>query len=158
MASELFKSMAGVNIVRIAYKGNGPAINALVAGEVQLAFATPGSVAPHIASGRLRALAITSAQPSPLLPGLPTIAASGVPGYEAASIVGAFAPAKTPAATINRLNQEFVRVLNRPDVKERFVKVGVETVGSTPEEFGAKVKSEMARMGKVIQEAGIREE
>ncbi len=158
MATELFKSMAGVNIVRIAYKGNGPAITALVAGEVQLVFATPGSVAPHIKSGRLRALAITSPQPSALLPGLPTVAASGVPGYETLSIVGAFAPAKTPAALVTRLNQEFVRVLSRPDVKERFANVGVETVGSSPEEFGAKVKSEMARLGKVIKEAGIREE
>ncbi len=157
IATEMFKAMAGIDIAKISYKGNGPALNALMAGEVQLAFATPGSVAPHIQSGRLRALAVTTPQPSALLPGLPTLAASGLPGYEAASIVGAFAPAKTPAAVIGQLNQEFVQVLNRADVKEKFLRVGVETVGSTPDEFGARVKSEMARLGKVIREAGIRD-
>lgn len=158
IATELFKAMAGVDIAKISYKGNGPALNALIAGEVQLAFATPGSVAPHIKSGRLKALAVTSAQPSALVPGLPTVAASGLSGYEATSIVGVFAPAKTPATLINRLNREFVRVLNRADVKERFFNVGVETVGSSPEEFAATVKSEMARLGAVIRNAGIHDE
>ncbi len=156
IATELFKAMAKIDIAQISYKGNGIALNALIAGEVQLAFATPGSVAAHIKSGRLRALAVTSTQPSPLLPGLLTVASAGLPGYEAMSIVGVFAPAKTPEAVIAKLNQEIVRVLNRAEVKERFVSTGVETVGSTPEEFGATVKSEMARLGKVIRDAGIR--
>ncbi len=156
IATELFKAMGKLNIVQIPYKGNGIALNALIAGEVQLAFATPGSVAAHIKSGRLRALAVTSSQPSPLLPGLPTVASAGLLGYEATSIVGMFAPAKTPEAVIARLNQETVRVLNRAELKERFLKSGVETVGSTPEEFGAVVRSEMARLGKVIREANIR--
>jgi tripartite-type tricarboxylate transporter receptor subunit TctC len=156
IATELFKAMGKLNILQIPYKGNGIALNALIAGEVQLAFATPGSVAAHIKSGRLRALAVTSPQPSPLLPGLPTVASAGLPGYEATSIVGMFAPAKTPEAVIARLNQETVRVLNRAEVKERFLQSGVETVGSTPEEFGAVVRSEMARLGKVIREANIR--
>jgi len=148
--------MGKLNIVQIPYKGNGIALNALIAGEVQLAFATAGSVASHIKSGRLRALAVTSSQPSPLLPGLPTVASAGLPGYEAMSIVGIFAPAKTPEAVIARLNQEAVRVLNSAELKERFLKSGVETVGSTPEEFGAVVRSEMARLGKVIRDANIR--
>jgi tripartite-type tricarboxylate transporter receptor subunit TctC len=156
IATELFKAMGKLNIVQIPYKGNGIALNALIAGEVQLAFATAGSVAAHIKSGRLRALAVTSPQPSPLLPGLPTVASAGLPGYEATSIVGIFAPAKTPEAVIARLNQETVRVLNSAELKERFLKSGVETVGSTPEEFGAVVRSEMARLGKVIRDANIR--
>ena len=156
IATELFRTLGKLDIVQIAYKGNGLALNALIAGEVQLAFATPASVAPHIKSGRLRALAVTSPEPSPLLPGLPTVAAGGLPGYEAESIVGLFAPAKTPAAVIARLNQEIVRVLNRPEIKERFLSSGVQTVGSTPEEFGAVVRAEMSRLGKVIREANIR--
>jgi len=156
IATELFKAMGKLNIVQIPYKGNGIALNALIAGEVQLAFATAGSVAAHIKSGRLRALAVTSAQPSPLLPGLPTVASAGLPGFDATSIVGLFAPAKTPETVIARLNQETVRVLNSAELKERFLKSGVETVGSTPEEFGAVVRSEMARLGKVIRDANIR--
>ena len=157
MATELFRYMAGIQLAHIPYKGNGPALNALIAGEVQVAFASPGSVSQHIKSGRLRALGISSAQPSPLLPGLPTVAASGVPGFEAVSMVGVFAGAKTPPVLIARLHQEFVRALARTDVKQKFFNAGVETVGSTPEEFGALVKSEMTRMGKVIRDAGLAE-
>jgi tripartite-type tricarboxylate transporter receptor subunit TctC len=158
IATELFKAMAAIDIVHVRYRGNGPALNALIAGQVQLAFATPGSVAVHIRSGRLRALAVTSPQPSVLLPGLPTLASSALPGYEAESIVGVFAPARTPPTVIGRLKDEIAHVLQRADVKEKFFNVGVETVGSSPEEFGATVKSEMSRLGKVIREAGIRDE
>jgi len=156
MSTELFRHMAGIDIAHIPFKGSGPSLNALIAGQVQLAFATPGSVSTHIKSGRLRALAITSAQPSRLRPDLPTVA-SVVPGYESQSMVGAFVPFKTPPALLTRLNQEFVKALARPDVREKFFNVGVETVGSTPEEFGALVKSEMTRLGKVIRDAGLRE-
>ncbi|MBI3938727.1 MAG: tripartite tricarboxylate transporter substrate binding protein [Betaproteobacteria bacterium] len=156
LAAELFKALTGVNIVRINYRGGGPAVNDLLAGQVQLMFAAAGSVAPHIKSGRLRALAVTSAQPSALYPGLPTVAASGLPGYESASTYGIFAPAGTPATTINLLNLEIVRALNRADVKERLFGSGIETVGSPPEELTARMKSEMARLGKVIKDAGIR--
>ena len=158
LAAELFKSMAKVNIMRIPYKGQGPATNDLVAGHVQLTFATSGSVAGHIKSGRLRALAVTTAQPSALVPGIPTIAASGVPGYEAAQISGMFAPARTPVAIITQLNREIVRLLNRPEVKEKLFTTGVEVVASSPEAFAARVKSEIVRMGKVIREAKIRDE
>jgi len=158
LAAELFNMMAGVKIVRVPFKGSGPAVISLLGGQVQLMFATAGSVAPHVKSGRLRALAVASLQPSALAPGLPTIAASGVPGYEAVAFEGMFAPAKTPVAIIDRLNQEIVRVLNRAEVKERFFNAGVETVGSTPEEFATAIKSNVAKWGKLIKEAGIRDE
>ncbi len=158
LAAELFKSMAGVSIVRVAYKGNGPALTGVITGEVQMIFATPGSVTQHLKAGRLKALAVSSAQPSALMPGLPTLAASGLPGYEAVGIIGFLAPAKTPETVVQRLNQEIVRVLGLPEVKEKYFNSGVETVGSTPEEFGAKIKAEMTRLGKVIRDTGIRAE
>ncbi|MBI4190512.1 MAG: tripartite tricarboxylate transporter substrate binding protein [Betaproteobacteria bacterium] len=157
LAAELFKSMAGVNVVRINYKGTGASLNGLITGEVQLMFSTPGPVEPLINSSRLRALAVTSAQPSALLPGLPTVAASGLPGYEATSIQSIFAPARTPAAIIARLNKEIVQVLNKPEVKERFRRTGSEVVASSPEELTVMMKSEIARWGGVIKAAGIRE-
>ncbi len=156
LPAELFKAMAGVNIVRVAYKGGAPAISALIGGEVQVMFATASGAGPHVNSGRLRALAVTSAQPSALFPGLPTVAASGLPGYDAASIMCIFAPAKTPAALVGRLNREIVRVLNKADVKERFIKAGSEVVASSPGQLAASMKSDMATMGKVIKDAGIR--
>jgi tripartite-type tricarboxylate transporter receptor subunit TctC len=119
-------------------------------------FAGLGTVAPHMKSGRLRALAVTSARPSALVPGLRTVAES-LPGYESASILGIFAPAKTPATIINRLHHEIVRAISRAEVKERLFNAGVEVVGSSPEEFMATVKSDMVRMGKVIKDAGIHE-
>ncbi len=122
LAGELFKAMAGVNIVPVPYKSGGPAIIDLIAGRVQLMLRTPASVAPQIKSGKLRALAVTSAQPSTLLPGLRTVASSGVPGYASVATYVVFAPAGTPAALINRLNQEIVLVLNQADVKNRFLK------------------------------------
>ena len=158
LSVELFKSMAKVDILRVPYKANAPAINDLIAGNTQLMFPTASTVAPHIKSGRLRALAVTSAEPSPLAPGLPTVAAAAnLPGYESISMYGVFAPAKTPPAIVQRLNQVIVEALNLPEVRERFFNIGVEVVGSTPEQFAAVIKSDMARMAKVIKEAGIRE-
>ena len=155
LAAELFNSMAKVSIVRINYKGTGPALNELVAGQVQMMIATPGSVVPHIKSGRLRALAVTSPAPSRLFPGLPTVAAS-LPGYEITAKAGVLAPAGTPATIVSRLNQEMVRVLNQQEVKDKLFSLGVEAGGNSPEEFGAMMKSDIARMSKVIKEAGIR--
>jgi tripartite-type tricarboxylate transporter receptor subunit TctC len=157
LAAELFRSMAGVNIVRINYKGAGPALTALLAGEIQLMFPTAGAVTPHLKSGRVRALAVTSAEPTALFPGVPTVAAS-LPGYESVTIYGIFTPAKTPRAIIDKLNVEIVRFLNRAEVKEKFFNAGMETVGGSPEQLAAAVKSEMTRMGKVIKDAGIRAE
>ena len=158
LAAELFKSMTGVKIVHVPYKGAAPATTALISGEVQLTVGNVGPVAPHIKAGRLKALAITSAQPSALMPGVPTIAASGVPGFESVVWAVAFAPARTPEVVINRLNQEIVRVLNQPETKKQLLDYGTEVVASSQAEIAAKMKSEIVTMGKVIKDAGIREE
>ena len=123
---------------------------------MQLAFIAPAGVASLVKAGKLRALAVTSPKPSELAPGLPTIAAT-VPGYQIGSATAVLAPARMPGAIINRLNQEIVRLLSQPDVKETFFKVGVEVVASSPQEFAATMKSEMARLGKVIKDAGLQE-
>jgi tripartite-type tricarboxylate transporter receptor subunit TctC len=155
LAAELFKSMAGVNIVRINYKGSSPALNDLIAGQVQLIFTTAATVAPQLKSGRLRALAVTSAKRSALTPELPTMAASGLPGYEWTTINGLFAPAGTPAVITTRLNREISRILENPDVKERFLNSGAETAGGSPEELGARIRLEMTRIAKLVREAHI---
>jgi len=156
LAAELFKSMAGVAIVNVNYKGTGPALNALIANEVQVMFVNPAIASPHIKSERVRALAVASLEPSPLMPDLPTVAAAGLPGFESVVLQGMFAPAGTPPARVTLLSREIAKVLNRPDVKERHFNTGVETVASTPEELVARIKSEMAKWGKVIKDAGIR--
>ena len=156
LAAELFNTMAGVKTVRVNYKGVGPAVNALVGGEVHLMIVNLPAVAGYIQGGRLRQLAITSTEPSPLRPGLPTMAAAGVPGFESVLISGVFAPIATPAAVVNRLNQEIVRTINLPDIKERFLALGIETVGSSPQEATAAIKSEIAKVARLIKEAGIR--
>ena len=156
LAAELFKSMAKVDILWVPYKGNGPALNDLISGQVQMMFGTAGTVTPHIKSGRVRAIAVTSAEPSILAPGLPTIASAGLPGYESISIYGVYAPAATPVAIIRQLNNAIVAVLRTPEVRERFFNVGMEIVGSTPEQFAAIMKADEARLRKVIGEAGIR--
>jgi len=155
LAAELFKSMAGVDITTVQYRGSGGGVIGLMGGEVQMMITSTGSVTPHIKSGRVRALAVTSAEPSALVPGLPTVTASGVPGYESTQKAGLFAPAKTPAAIVNRLNREVVALLQRPDVKEKFFSDGVEAVGTSPQELGAMVKSEIVRIGKIIKDVGI---
>lgn len=158
LSGALFKAMTGVNVIAVPYKGTGQALTGLMGGEIQLAFALLASSTPHVKSGKLRALAITSAQPSTLAPDLPTVAASGVPGYEAVSILGIFAPAKTSAAIMNRLTQDIVRTLKSTEIRERLFATGAEVVASSPEQLTATMKSEMARMGKVIKDAGIRAE
>lgn len=158
LAAELFKFMARIEITRINYKGQGPATNDVVAGQVQLTFGTTASVAHFAKTGRLRALAVTSAEPSPLLPGLPTIAAAGLPGYESEQMSGMFAPARTPAAVISQLNQEIVRTLGKQEIRDRVFLSGSEVIASSPELFSARIKAEVARMGKVIREVGIRDE
>jgi tripartite-type tricarboxylate transporter receptor subunit TctC len=156
LAPELFKAMAGINIVRVPYKGSAPALTALISGEVHVAISDTNNVAPYVKAGRVRALAVTSSEPLASAPGLPTMAAAGVPGYESLAVAGAWTTAKTPAAIINRLNQEIVRAFNTPEVKERVLAAGEEVVASSPEQFAAFVKADIARMGKVIKDAGIR--
>jgi tripartite-type tricarboxylate transporter receptor subunit TctC len=158
VAAQLFKSMAGINMVSVAYKGSAPALSALLSGEVQVMFAATAAGTPLVKARRLKALAVTSAAPTALAPDLPTVAASGLPGFEATSIYGMFAPAKTPANIINRLNQETVRALNRPDTKEKFFNAGADVVAGTPEQLAAAIKSEMTVLGKVIRDLGIRTE
>ena len=158
LAGEMFKAMAGVNIVHVPYKGGGAALNDLLSGQLQMTIDGGSALKPHIKTGRLRALAVTSAQPSTLAPDLPTIAASGLPGYESAQMNVVFVPVKTPEAIIHRLNQEIVRFLKMPETKERFFNSGVEVVGSTPEELAATMRSDVAKIGKVIKDAGIRNE
>ena len=158
IAAESFKHLAGVNIVRIPYKTSAQEAVDLVSGQVQLTFFDAGTATRFMKTGAVRALAVGSAQPSPLFPGLPTIAAT-VPGYEAKpQINGVFAPAKTPDAIIKRLNHEIVRVLGMPEVRDKLLSAGVETVGTSPEAFAAEIKAEIAIMAKVIKAAGIRVE
>jgi len=158
LAGELFKYMAGVDIVRVIYKGNGPALNDMLGGRVQLMFIAAGVLTPHLNTGRLKALAVTTAEPTALFPNLPTVAASGVPGYESVSVVGMFAPAKTPPAIIMALNQDVVRVLSSPEVKQKLAVSGVEAVGNSPEEMLSWMKAEMTRISKLVQAVGIRVE
>lgn len=155
LAMELFRFMAGIKVTHVPYKGSGPAILALMSGETQVMIPNVSATAAHVESGRLRALAVGSAQPTALAPGLPTIAASGVPGYEASSIHVVMAPAGTPARVIERLNREIVRFVGRPEVKEHLLKSGLEPVGSSPEELSAFMKADMARWESVIRDAGI---
>lgn len=158
IAGELFNYMAGVRIVRISYKSSSQEAVDLIGGQVQLTFFDAGTASRYMKARTVRALAVGSARPSALFPGLPTVAET-VPGYEAKpQINGVFAPARTPEAIIKRLNQEIVRVLNGQDVKEKLNNAGVEAVGGSPEQFAAEIESEIAIMSKVIKEAGIRVE
>ncbi|MES2563452.1 MAG: tripartite tricarboxylate transporter substrate-binding protein, partial [Pseudomonadota bacterium] len=153
LGAELFKSMARVNIVQVNYKGTGAAMNDLISGQVHMMFANAASVSPHVKVGRLRALAVTSAQPSALTPGLPTVAASGLPGYESSSVWGVFAPAGTPAAIIGQLNRDMANVLETPAIKQKFFAAGMEVVGSTPDALAAVVRNDMTRLGAVLSAA-----
>jgi tripartite-type tricarboxylate transporter receptor subunit TctC len=146
-----------VDIVRVTYKGTGPALNALVAGEVQLMFVTTATAVPHIRAGRMKALAVTTAEPSALAPGLPTVAAT-LPGYESTALFAMFAPAKTPAALVKLLNREIVEVLGRREVRERLFNAGTEAIASSPEGLTATMRSDMAKWGKLIKAAGIKPE
>jgi len=158
LAGELFKSMAGVNIVRVPYKGSGPGLLGVMTGEVEFMFPGAASAWTYVKQGKLKGLAICSAQPSALFPGVPTLSATGLPGYESISPQALVAPAKTPAAIVNRLNQEIVRVLNGPELKERLANGGMEVVGNSPEQFAAAMKSDIARVRQLVKDAGIRAE
>jgi tripartite-type tricarboxylate transporter receptor subunit TctC len=156
LATELFKNVSGAKMTLVAYKSNGHAMLSLIGGETHVMFKDSAGVDQFIKARSVRALAVTTAAPSPLFPDLPTLAASGVPGYEAIAIDAFYAPAKTPPAIINRLNQEIVRALNQPDVKQTLFTSGMVVAGGTPEQLGAFLKSEIAKWGKVIRDAGIR--
>jgi tripartite-type tricarboxylate transporter receptor subunit TctC len=155
LSAELFKYMTGIEMVHVPYKGGGAAIPALLGGQVHLGFPTLATVLSHVRAGKLRAVAVTTAKRSPVLPEVPTIAESGVPGYDHGPWNGFLAPAGTPRAIVARLNEETVRILHSSDTKAVFLAEGAEPVGSKPEEFAAVIKSEIAKWAKVIKAAGI---
>jgi tripartite-type tricarboxylate transporter receptor subunit TctC len=156
MTSELFRMMAGVDIVHIPYKGSGQAMVDLISGQVGIAFDQITSSLPHVESGKLRALAVTSAKRFLSVPQLPTVAEAGIRGYESVSWNGIAAPSGTPREIINRVHEQVARALQAPDIKERFFKDGIEGVGSTPEQFAAHIRSERAKWEKVVDSAGIK--
>jgi len=158
LAAVLYESMAGVQMVHVPYKGLAPALVDLLAGEVQAMFSSVVAIVPSIKAGRLRALAVTGKRRAALLPEVPTLDESGVPGYEAGSWYGILAPAGTPQAVVAKLHEAIVRALAQPEVRERLVSEGAEVIGSTPEAFAAHITAELARMGKLIRDAGIRME
>jgi tripartite-type tricarboxylate transporter receptor subunit TctC len=158
ISMELFKSLAGVDIVHIPYKGSGPAVTDLLGGQVQLMFDNAPNVMPQVKAGKLRALGMSGARRSSFAPDIPTIAESGVPGYEVAVWFGLVAPAGTPRDVVMKLNAEVLRILAMPDVRERFQSQGVEPVGSTPEQFGEHIKGQMVKWAKVVKDAGVQAE
>ncbi len=158
LAGELFNSMAGVKMVHVPYKGSAPAMADLLGGHVQLTFDNMLSVLPQVKAGKLRGLAVTLTTRSPLAPELPTIAESGLKGFEVKSWNGVVVPAGTPKEIIARLNTEIVRILRQPELREKFLVQGVELVPTTPEEFGAFIKQDIAKWAKVIQLSGARAE
>ena len=158
ISMELFKSLAGVKIVHIPYKGSAPAVTDLLGGQVHLMFDNVPNVLPHVKSGRLTALAQTGAKRSPLIPDIPTVAEAGVPGYEVTVWFGLVAPTGTPREVIQKLNAEVIRILAMPDVRERFLAQGVEPVGSTPEHFADHIRAQMAKWAKVVADAGVKAE
>ncbi len=158
LASELFKRMAGVEIVNVPYKGGGPAVIDLIAGQVQIFFSTIPAALQQVKAGRLRALAVTSSKRVTELPDMPTVSESGLPGFEVVGWFGLFAPAGTPKPVITRLNGELVKILNIPATRERLSGHGLIPGGGTPGELGAFLKAEIVKWGKVIKEAGIRVE
>ena len=158
LALELFNVSSGTKITHVPYKGGGPAMVDLLGGQIQLIFATAASAVPHIKSGKINALAVTTEKRSKLVPELPTVAEAGVKGFEANNWYGVVVPAKTPRPIIDRLNREFVAVLNMPEIREVLFKQGLDAHPSTPEAFGAYIKSETAKWAKVIKASGAKPE
>jgi len=156
LSAELYKFMAGVDMVHIPYKGSGPAIQDVMGGQVPMMFDTSVVAGPHIESGRLRALAVTSAKRSAAFPNVPTVAEQGVPGYDVVSWQGVFAPAGTPQPIIDRLYTEIAKILKEPEVQERFAKLGLDPSGMPPADFAAFQKAEIEKWAKVIKAANIR--
>ena len=158
LAGELFGAMAGVKMVHVPYKGSAPAMADLLGGHIQLTFDNMLTVLPQVKAGKLRGLAVTMTTRSPLAPELPTVAEAGLKGFEVKSWNGVVVPTGTPKEIIVRLNGEIVRILRQPDLREKFLVQGVELVPTTPEEFGAFIKQDIAKWAKVIQMSGARAE
>jgi tripartite-type tricarboxylate transporter receptor subunit TctC len=156
LAGELFKLMANVDITHVPYKGGGPASLALVGGHVSVMFSTPVSAIPHITTGRLRPLGVTSLNRSPAFPNLPSISEAALPGYEAVTWWGILAPARTPREIVNKLHSDVVRVLQMPDTKARLAAEGVNPSGNTPEQFAAMIQDEIVKMAKIVKAANMK--
>ena len=154
----LFMHTAGIKLTHIPYKGAAPAITDLIGGQIDGVVDNPPTVLPHIAAGRLRALAVAAKTRMPLLPDLPTATEAGVPGFEASSWFGVAAPAGTPPAIVARLHKEIAEALRRPEVQARFAKTGARLLGNTPEEFAQQIRQDRKMWGEVIQSAGIKAE
>ncbi len=155
VAAELFKTLTKTNIVHVPYKGGGPALAAMLGGEADLSFLGVVPATPYIKAGKMRGLATTGTKRTPVLPELPTVAESGVKGYEFASWYGVLAPAGTPASVINTLNAQITKALRSSDLGERFTREGAEIIASSPAQFGAHLKSELVRWARVAKEAGL---
>ncbi len=156
LSGELFKSMAGVEMQHIPYKGSPPALQDVMGGQVAMTFDNITTAWPLAKDGRLRALAVTTAKRSPIAPDVPTLAESGLPGFEVGSWQGVFAPAGTPPEIVKRLNAEIVKILNQPDVREKLLALGAEPVGNSPEEFSAMVKAEVVKWSDVVRKSGAK--
>ena len=154
LSGELFKSMAGVDMQHIPYKGSPPALQDVVGGQVTMTFDNITTAWPLAKAGKLRALAVTTAKRSPIAPDVPTLAESGLAGYEVGSWQGVFAPAGTPPDVVKRLNTEIVKIINMPDVRAKLEALGAEPVGNSSDEFATIVKSEVAKWAKVVKESG----
>jgi tripartite-type tricarboxylate transporter receptor subunit TctC len=158
LAAELFKKTAGVNVIVVPYKGNSPAVTAVISGEVSLSFGNVAQSAPQVKSGRLRALGVGSLQRSTVMPEVPTVAESGLPGFEAGAWYGVLAPAATPRAIVDRLNGELVRVLKLPEVQQRLRSEAYDVIADTPEQFAAAIRVELAKWAPIVKQAGLRAE
>ena len=158
LSAELFQYMTGIKWVHIPYKGGGPGLVALLAGEISLYFGNVPTVIQQVRAGKLRPIAVSGARRSAVVPEIPTVAESGVPGYEVTTFYGVSAPAKTPRAIIDRLHSEIVRALKAPDLRDRLLGLGADPVGNTPEQYTAFMQSEIAKWDKVIKAAGIKGE
>jgi tripartite-type tricarboxylate transporter receptor subunit TctC len=158
LAGELLKSSAGIEMVHVPFNGIAPAVTAVVGGDVQVMFAGSTSAMPHVATGKLRALGVASPKRMVSTPALPTIDESGLPGFDVTSWYSIVAPAATPPGIVERLQQEIAKALGMPDVKAKLAALGAEPVGNTPAEFAAMIKSESAKWGKIVREAGIKPE
>ena len=155
LSGELFKSMAGVDLLHVPYKGTGQALTDLLAGHVDLMFAPAQTVMPHVQSGKLKALGVTGARRSATLHDLPTVAESGLPGYEAVGWFGLLAPAATPKAAVAKLSADANRVLAMSEVREKMLGLGAEPEGNTPEEFARFIRGDQAKWSKLVKDAGI---
>jgi len=156
LSGELFKTMTGVDMQHIPYKGSPPALQDVVGGAVSMTFDNITTAWPLAKNGNLRALAVTTAKRSAVAPDVPTLAESGLPGYEVGSWQGVFAPAGTPPDIVKRLNSEMVKIVNMPDVREKLTALGAEPVGNTPEEFSVMVKAEVVKWADVVKKSGAK--